>query len=75
MEIIAIVFAVGVFAFLAKAGFIVYEVLCMNFDFNMPWPDGNIEPDPTEKQKASDTSGAQWKRETEEWSIIPMYQQ
>jgi hypothetical protein len=75
MEIIAIVFVVGIFAFLAKAGFIVYEVLCMNFDFNLPWPEGNTQPDPTEKQKASDTSGAQWKWETEELSGVPMYQQ
>lgn len=63
MKIIAIILAAGGFAFLFKAGFIFYEVLCMNFKFELPWFDSETETIQTEKRKVSDLLSPQPKRE------------
>ncbi len=39
MEIIAYLLVTGLLVFLGRVGFILYEVLSMDFDFNRPWPD------------------------------------
>ena len=78
MKFIVIISAAGVLGFFGKVGFVIYEALCMDFDFDRPWPEDNIETgrvtyDSTEKPKVSDSEDIHWKKEIEEINSILLY--
>lgn len=88
MKFIVIISAAGVLGFFGKVGFVIYEALCMDFDFDRPWPEDNIDTgrvtldrvtydrvtyDSTEKPKVSDSGDIHWKKEIEEINSIRLY--
>ena len=70
MKIVAIVSVIGILSVLANVGFIIYETLCMDFDFKRPWHDDNNQPEQTEVEKGSDSLNAQWKKKMTAASIM-----
>ena len=52
METIGILLAAATIVFLGRVGFILYEVLAMDFDFNRPWPKEQAAVSQVQKPKA-----------------------
>ncbi len=72
MEIIVILVATGSLAFLGRVGFIIYEVLSMDFDFNRPWPQDVISTNQVQESKASVRLNVRREKEVKELTVVPV---
>lgn len=70
MEIFAFLLAIVVLFFLGRVGFLIHEVMSMDFDFNRPWPDELPQADQVEQQKVDKLTEEQYKTELEGWQSI-----
>lgn len=60
MVTLVFLLALAVLAFLGKVGFIVYQAMSMDFDFNRPWPTENLSKvNPVEETPATSESTAE----------------
>ena len=75
MKMVAIVLVIGALAFLSKLLFIIYETLCMNFDFEVFWGDDDSEPESVVQQKALTSTEVPWKGEVKEIDGVLLYQE